>query len=112
MRLEEGFVILKGRVVRQEDVRGRLGSRRVVGPVPLASQGECLEPLDPATGALLLALAAVFSIKAFDTEVNRADGAVGRRAVAWLAIQSTAALALGPQLTNPCSGINKPYRQP
>lgn len=81
---------------------------------PLASQGECVDTsVDPLTAALLFGGVGLFSLKAFDTETNRLEGAdvPRRKAFTWLGLQAVAIFGLRPQLSNPCSNINKAYRE-
>ena len=101
---EPAFRVIKGRKVYSDKDTG----------VARNFAGACLEdPIDPKAGAVVFAVAAVVAFFGFDTATNRAEGpGVGRRrAITWLALQSGAAFKLGPQLTNPCSNINDPYRE-
>ena len=94
------YIILRGRRVDPN-------TREVI-----ASQGECVDTsVEPATAALLFGLASALAFVGFDTETNRRDGDSGRRkAVTWLLLQAVAVFGLRPQLSNPCSEVNRRYR--
>ena len=97
--------IIKGRRIAVGENGKRLG--------PIASQGACIEkPIDPVGAAVVFTAAATLAYFGFQTRMNKEEGpdVPRRKAITWLALQSGAALSLGPQLTNPCSNINANYR--
>lgn len=100
---EPSYRILKGRRVPVDSDL----------PVDRNFQGECLDTaIDPKAAAVAFAVTAIIAAFGFRTQSNikEGPGAPTRRAATWLALQTGAALQLGPQLTNPCSNINEKYR--
>mmetsp|Transcript_923 Transcript_923/g.1550 ORF Transcript_923/g.1550 Transcript_923/m.1550 type:complete len:125 (+) Transcript_923:153-527(+) len=102
----------------RQAMRGRLllpqTKLRAISVANAYERLSCTQPIETKDLLLPFTVTCVVGYYGFQTKTNkeRGEGATRRALFQWIAIQTVAAGALGPALTNPCSSLNSQASRP